>query len=59
MPLEDITRVPREVGEEATVEDASPLVEVEVERTGVLRYYVDCQPARRDSCSTFEPPNEF
>ena len=41
VPLGDITRVPREVGEEATVEDASPLVEVEVESTGVLRCYVD------------------
>ena len=42
VPLGDATRVPREVGEEATVEDASPLVEVEVGNTGVPRCYVDC-----------------
>ena len=41
VPLEDVARVPREVGEEATVEDASPLVEVEVDSTGDLRCYVD------------------
>ena len=41
--LRDVTRVPKEVGEEAKVQDTSPLVEVEVEKytVGLLRYFVD------------------